>query len=77
MHFVSSFEGLDDHISSVARLTEKIHRAEPDRLVQARLKDQIHGAEPGQVGSVARLKDKMHRAEPGQIGSGLAKRPNT
>ena len=52
MHFVSSFEGLDDRISSVARLKEKMHRAETGQFGSVtRLKDNIHRAEPGQIGS--------------------------
>ena len=40
MHFVSSFEGLDDRISSVARLKEKMHRAETGQFGSVtRLKD--------------------------------------
>ena len=75
MHFVSSFEGLDDRISSVARLKDEIRRAEPGQTGSVtRLKDNIHRAEPRQIGSVTRLKDKIHRAEPGQIGSGQTKR---
>ena len=52
MHFVSSFEGLDDRISSVARLKEKIHGAETGQFGSVtRLKYKTHRAEPGQIGS--------------------------
>ena len=77
MHFVSSFEGLDNRISSVARLIEKIHGAETGQFCSVvRPKDKTHRAERSHIGSVARLKNKIHTAELGQIGSGQAKRQN-